>query len=310
MGFTELKTQNFKVRAMTIKRSIQLGLLTVVCAASLPSIVNAEMAAAPVVFAPHRAIYELSIDGSSAGSGVTSIGGRIVYELTGSACEGYTQNMRFVTVTSNSEGGSQTTDLRTSSWEQVPAQKLRFSSSTYNNDELAEQARGTAQRAGPQDAPSVELAKPEKKSFAVPKPVYFPMQHSAALIQAARSGKSYFSADLYDGSENGAKVYTTSALIGQRVAPGASSIKALAGQKAGTTLEAVPAWPVSISYFAQVTDGQAKHKDETPLYEMSYRFHENGVTSNMRLDYGEYALKGELKELVFLEPSTCPADKP
>lgn len=279
-------------------------------AALAPVAAIAETGSSPVVFAPHRAIYELSIDTSSPGSGVSGIGGRIVYELTGSACEGYTQNMRFVTVTSNSEGGSQTTDLRTSSWEQVPAQKLRFSSSTYNNDELAEQARGQAQRAGPLDAPSVELAKPDKKSFSVTAPVYFPMQHSAALLQAARAGRSHFSADLYDGSENGAKVYSTSALIGLPVPPGKRAIKALTGQKAGTTLDSVSSWPVSISYFAQAAPGQPKHKDELPLYEMSYRFHENGVTSSLRLDYGEYALKGELKELVFLEPSPCTAVTP
>lgn len=270
----------------------------------------AEVMTPEVAFAPHRAIYELSIDGSSPGSSVASVNGRIVYELTGSTCEGFTQNMRFVTMTSNSEGASQTTDLRTSSWEQVPANKLRFSSSTYQNDESTEQARGTALRSAPQETPTIDLSKPEKKSFKAASPVYFPMQHSAALIQSARAGKTRLSADLYDGSENGSKIYTTSALIGGRVAPGAASIKALAGQKAGTALDAVPSWPVSISYFAQIKDGPVKHKDEVPLYEMSYRFHENGVTSNLRLDYGEYALKGDLKELVMLEPSACAADKP
>ncbi|MEQ1577497.1 MAG: cell envelope integrity EipB family protein [Hyphomicrobium sp.] len=297
---------------MTVRRCELAGLALAAGCVALTAPARAEMSAPTVGFAAHRAIYELSIDTSSTspGSGVSSIGGRIVYELTGSACDGFTQNMRFVTVTSNSDGGNQTTDLRTSSWEQVPATKLRFSSSTYQNDEIAEQARGTALRATPQDAPSVDLAKPEKKSFAISAPVYFPMQHSAALIQSARDGKTHFLADLYDGSENGSKIYTTSALIGHRLAPGTGAIKALAGQKAGSALDAVPSWPVSISYFAQVTDAQVKHKDEVPLYEMSYRFHENGVTSDLRLDYGEYALKGELKELVFLEPSTCPADKP
>ena len=257
---------------MMVMRFGLAGAAAAVCAIALAGQVAAEMATSPVTFAPHRAIYDLSIDTSSPGSGVSGIGGRIVYELTGSACEGFTQNMRFVTVTSNSEGSNQTTDLRTSSWEQVPAQKLRFSSSTYQNDELAEQARGTAQRASLQDAPTVDLTKPEKKTFSVSSPVYFPMQHSAALIEAARAGKTYFSADLYDGSESGAKVYSTSALIGQRLAPGAGPVKALVGQKAGTALDAVPSWPVSISYFAQGASG--KHKDELPLYEMSYRFHE------------------------------------
>ncbi len=261
---------------------------------------GAEVVTAPVTFVPHRAIYQLEIDRTSAGSGVSDVNGRIVYELTGSACEGFTQNMRFVTVTSNSEGGSQTTDLRTSSWEGVPAKKLRFSSSTYLNDQLTEQARGTALRNGLSDVPSVDLAKPEKKTFELGSQVYFPMQHSTALVDAARAGKSHFTADLYDGSEQGAKVYSTSAIIGERVAPGVR--KSLAGLKGGEALDQVPSWPVSISYFAK---GNTAHKDELPLYEMSYRFHENGVTSEIVLDYGEYAMKGKLKELVMLEPTPC-----
>ena len=67
--------------------------------------------------------------------------GRIVYELTGSACEGYAQNMRYVTQTMNQDGAAQTTDLRTSSWEAVPPLKLRFSSSTYQNEQPADQTR-------------------------------------------------------------------------------------------------------------------------------------------------------------------------
>jgi len=295
---------------MTNKRSALAGLFFLTCTLALTAAAQAETIASPVVFAAHRAIYELSIDSSTPGSGVAAVTGRIVYELSGSACEGYTQNMRFVTVTSNSEGSGQTTDLRTSSWEQVPAQKLRFSSSTYSNDQLAEQARGTAQRPSLQDAPEVDLAKPEKKLFNIGSTVYFPMQHSAALIQAARTGQKQFTADLYDGSESGSKVYMTSALIGNKLEPGKGAVTALAGQKAEMALGAVASWPVSISYFAKTGDAPVKHKDELPLYEMSYRFHENGVTSNLRLDYGEYAMRGELKELTFLEPSSCPAGTP
>lgn len=266
----------------------------------LPAMAAATEITSPVSFVPHRAIYQLEIDRASAGSGVSNVNGRIVYELTGNACEGFTQNMRFVTVTSNSEGNSQTTDLRTSSWEGVPAKKLRFNSSTYLNDQLTEQARGTAERKGLSEAPSVDLAKPEKKTFDLGHQVYFPMQHSAALIDAARTGKTHFAADLYDGSEKGAKIYATSAVIGQRVAPGPN--KSLAGLKGADALDTVPSWPVSISYYAK---GNTAHKDELPLYEMSYRFHENGVTSEIVLDYGEYAMKGKLKELVMLDQSAC-----
>ena len=57
-----------------------------------------------IVLAPHRAVYEMSLANTRGGSGVTAVSGRMVYELTGSACEGYTQNMRFVTQMVNQGG--------------------------------------------------------------------------------------------------------------------------------------------------------------------------------------------------------------
>ena len=111
-----------------------------------PAAAQAGPALKEVVFAPHRAIYDLSLESAQSGSGVASVNGRIVYELSGNACEGYAQSMRFVTQTVNQEGAVQTTDLRTSSWEEVPARRLRFSTSTYQNEIQAEQTQGVASR--------------------------------------------------------------------------------------------------------------------------------------------------------------------
>src|SRR3974390_1291731 len=71
-----------------------------------------------ILMAPHRAVYDMSLANTRGGSGVTAVSGRMVYELTGSACEGYTQNMRFVTQMTNQGGNAMITDLRSSSWEE------------------------------------------------------------------------------------------------------------------------------------------------------------------------------------------------
>lgn len=49
--------------------------------------------------------------------------------------------------------------------------------------------------------------------------------------------------------------------------------------------------------------------DQTPSYELSFRYFENGVTSNLKIDYGEFSIKGELKELTALTPGKCPETK-
>ena len=53
---------------------------------------------------PHRAVYDITLVDARPGSGISELTGRMVYELTGSACAGFTQNMRFVTLSTNQEG--------------------------------------------------------------------------------------------------------------------------------------------------------------------------------------------------------------
>lgn len=256
----------------------------------------------PVHFAPHRAVYELSLADSSAGAGVSGVAGRMVYELNGSSCDGYTQNMRFVTVMTNQEGTETLSDLRNSSWEDADGKKLRFSSTQYQNDELADASQGDAARSkGTTPVVGVDLVKPSKKRVALPNDIYFPMQHASTLVQAAKNGVKLLTANLYDGSEKGEKYYLTSTAIGREYAPGAKPLSAAA--KGGEKLAGVASWPMSISYF----DAGKDQEDQLPAYELSFRYFEDGVTSDLKIDYGEFAIKGELKELTFLEPGKCPA---
>ena len=260
--------------------------------------------AGQVSFVPHRAIYDLTLAKTLPGTGVADLNGRLVYEITGSTCEGYTQNMRFVTRTTNTDGQSQTTDMRTSSWENVPARRLRFSTTNYQNETVAEQSQGDATRAELDSAVSVKLMKPGKKSAAIPAGTYFPVQHSMALIEAARAGKTILIAELYDGSETGEKIFSTSAAIGKLAVAEPAKMPALV--KNADKLSNVPSFPVSISYYE---NADAK-KDVIPSYEMTYRFHINGVTSELHVDHGEFAFRGELKELELLPQSKCATGAP
>lgn len=252
-----------------------------------------------VVFAPHRAVYDLSLDKAQSGSGVAGVNGRIVYELSGNSCEGYAQSMRFVTQTLNQDGDVQMTDLRTSSWEEVPARRLRFSTSTYQNELPAEQTQGVARRAQGSGAATVDLVRPEKREVKLNGDIYFPIQHSMAIIQAARAGRTILAADLFDGSETGDKIYATSTAIGRQTKPGTGPVVSLA--KGVADLDRVPSWPISVSYFP-VSPARG---DAVPLYEMSYRFHDNGVTSSLRINHGDFAIVGALKELTYFEASPC-----
>lgn len=255
--------------------------------------------AQPVSFAPHRAVYDISLERSASGSGVTAITGRMVYELQGSRCEGYTQNMRFVTRMTNQDGSEHVNDLTSSSFEDVATKVLRFNSTQRRDAEVVEQTSGDAREAAGAKGIAVKLSKPEARVVMVSPAAHFPMRHSEDLVSAARAGERQFIANLYDGSEKGAKVYATSAIIGG-VSVGATTDVA-ADLAARDTLKGLQSWPVSIAYF----DPVATAKDVVPSYELAFRLFENGVSSKLVIDYGEFAVRGELSDLVYLPANDC-----
>jgi hypothetical protein len=209
--------------------------------------------------------------------------------------------MRFVTVMTNQEGVETLNDLRNSSWEEATGSKLRFSFSQYQNDTAAEASQGDATRAKTGGKVAIDIAKPAKKHVKLPAETYFPMQHARALIASARAGRTLLKGYLFDGSEKGEKYYLTNAVIGKR--EGNSGTALPASLKNPGRLAAVASWPVTISYFEVGRDNE----DSTPSYELHFRYFENGVTADLSIDYGEFSIRGELKELTLLDAGKCAA---
>jgi hypothetical protein len=252
----------------------------------------------PSKLVPHRAIYEMSLDDARTASGITGIDGRMVFEFTGSECDGYSLNMRMVTQMTDSQGQTNLTDLRSSTWEQGDGQKFRFQSQQYLNDKLGDVTIGRASRDTPGAAVKVMISQPARGELDLSDKVLFPTQHSLALIDAAQSGQSMLQAQLYDGSEKGQKVYETTAIIGKEIAPGADkNLEVVAKEKGLAELES---WPVSIGYF------EPKLGDLTPSYQIDFRLYANGVSRELLIDYGDVSIHGTLTSLEYLKAEACP----
>ena len=259
-------------------------------------------AAEPIKFAPHRAVYDVTLARAAPGSGVSDMSGRLVYELLGGSCEGYTQSMRFVTKSSSSDGTEQVNDMRSTTFEEEAGRNMRFTTTQYKGDDgSAETTQGQAGRAAAGGAIEVELVKPEKKALSLPATVYFPIQHSIAMIEAAKAGKTLFVGDVYDGSEKGDKVSATNTVIGAaRAQPSDVLPTPVANFE---KLKALKYWPIATSYFEK--DKSFDKKDGLPTYEMAAHFYENGVSTRLMMDYGDFTLKGDLTELTFLADPVC-----
>ena len=246
----------------------------------------------------HRAIYEMTLDDARSASGITGIDGRMVFEFTGSECDGYSLNMRMVTQMTDTQGQTNLTDLRSSTWEQGDGQKFRFQSAQYLNDKLGDITMGRAVRETPKEAVKVKLSQPSAAELDLSGPLLFPTQHSFALIAAARTGQGLFQARVYDGSEKGQKVYDTTAFIGTEVQPGSDAKLEQVAKDKG--LGELASWPVSIGYF------EAKGGDLTPSYQIDFRLYENGVSRDLLIDYGDFSIRGTLTSLEYLKATECP----
>lgn len=274
------------------------SLLAAVAFGAVCALSHQALAFAAKKLVPHRAIYEMTLEEARSASGVSSIDGRMVFEFTGSSCDGYSLNMRMVTQLTDSQGQTNLTDLRSSTWEQSDGKKFRFQSAQYLNDKLGDVTMGRAVRVTPDEPIKVKLSQPSRAEINISGQILFPTQHSIALIEKALGGESLFQARIYDGSEKGRKVYETTAFIGTQVGAGAEAgeLETVAKEK---KLGQLPSWPVSIGYF------EPKNGDLTPSYQIDFRLYENGVSRDLLIDYGDFSIHGRLSSLEYLKAKKC-----
>ncbi len=279
-------------------RAAVCGFLTALGLAAAAAATAPASASGPIL-APHRAVYDMALATAGAGAGISALSGRMVFELKGNACDGYEQHMRFVTQTVDRRGQPTISDQRSIFREDAGANKFQFESSQYRDDRLTETVEGAATRTKDGDKLQVRITRPAAKRIDFARPVVFPVEHSIRLLEAAQTGQRLFSADLYDGSEKGAKVFATTAVVGDRRDAGVNGT--LEPAEGAKPLDKLAAWPVSLSYFET---GESR-EDAVPAYELSFLFFENGVSRKLLIDYGSFAMTGRLIDLKMYPTKPC-----
>jgi len=253
-------------------------------------------AAAPL--APHRAVYDLTLAKSGGKRPVQAVHGRILYDFSGNACEGYVLQFRQVSEIDSGEGKVALSDLRAATWEEGDAKSFRFNSENKVNERVVDAVDGNAGRDG--SGVSVKLSKPKPKSFNLDAKIVFPTEHVRRVIEAAEAGKTLLELSVFDGSESGDKVFSTLAVIGNVIGPGEKlPDDAAAGNPA---LASLKRWPVTISYFEL---GSAKTGEQTPAYSIGFELYENGVSRALALDYGDFVVSGVMSQLELKEATSC-----
>jgi hypothetical protein len=248
-------------------------------------------AAGTATLVPHRAIYDLKLDSAQDSSGITGLTGRMVYEFNGSDCEGYTTNFRFVTRVDMEEQPQRVTDQQTTTFESGNGDKFRFVNKTFVDQSLTKEVRGDA--ALLKDKTEISLTKPEtaKEDLELSQ---FPTRHMQDLISKAVAGEVFYQTKLFDGSEDANKVMATTVVIGKSAVSDDEETKNMGPLAKENT------WPVSIAYF-----DENEKTEGLPSYRINFKMYRNGVTRDLKMDYGDFSMTGKLVNLQLFDAPKC-----
>ena len=243
--------------------------------------------------AGHKAVYEISLAKAKPGVQVVGISGQVAYEIKHD-CLGWNTRFDF--------------DMEYTYISQAPL-RVRSTITSYENMgdwsynyHLERKAKGTVidGRKGyairKEGGLHVNEEQPEQKESVFDLPVLFPMAHTHEIIQKAKQGKRFFSADIFDGFDDTGvmNVNTVITPLDDRMAYNrGDAVAALKGDDHEY-------WRVSLGYFPR-----DNHDEAQSIYEMRATLYGNGVLDDILLNYHDYEISQELKSIEYLPEQQC-----
>lgn len=276
-------------------RSVEIPLaLMGLCLATV--VAEAQTVPAAAGLQPHRIAYEVTLDPARSPGNFADARGLMVLEFTGNACDGYATNFRQVTDLAGADGDRRQLDFRVNLWEGEQGKRFRFAMRNTVNGRLTRDADGEATR-NRDGSIAVRMKKPRGQRSDLDGAALFPSAMTLDLIAAAQAGKRSFSAQLFDGSEGGEKVYDVAATIGGPLAGERQG--RLEPVMRGKNLDQLARWPITVSYF-ETTPG-----DRVPVYRMKSITFANGVLSDLVFEFPEFSLAARAVRYEELPREAC-----
>ncbi len=261
-----------------------------------------------VDIAAHRALYTMSLDHAKTDSGVTGAHGEMGYQW-GETCDGWTVEQRYELTISYAESQDVKIVSNFVTWESKDGLHYRFNQKETRNGTVDEEIRGSAQLDGPGKGGTATFEKPQPQTMKLPPGALFPSAHTILLIQKAEAGDNFVSRQVFDGATVEGAVLV-SAVIGAKVEPksnAASDVNADPKTKPdpnapGTLDDPVlqrPGWRIRLAFFP------ADQNAEKPDYELGMLLLDDGISRNMKIDYGDYTIRAKLAKIEPLGKPHC-----
>ncbi len=257
-----------------------------------------EIAANAITVTPHRAVYDLTLARAKPGSGIEDVAGTLRFEWD-DTCDGWALNQTLNLTINEGEDDEHTTTSTSASWESKDGSLYRFSGRQTATGEGPETYRGSATFATPGGKGLAHYVQPEAKDMPLEPGTLFPAAHTLLVLHKAQEGERLVTRSVFDG-EDTEGVSLVSAFIGAPLAPDkAQGLLPKALRKSPLLTGAT--WPVQFAFF------EPSSETGEPAYEMEMVLNAQGVVRTLKIDYGEFSIKGTLKKLERLKGPHCPA---
>lgn len=268
-------------------RAITLAALSILLLPTSPSM-------AATMLAPHKALYDIRLVSRHSGADVLNISGQMLFEGK-MTCDAWTTDHHFKLIYEYADSPPMQVVSDFTTYEPFSGTDFDFTSRRERNGEVFEELRGHAAR-NPDGTGKAVYSLPEGLEFDMPRGSLFPIAHTAEIVSQMQAGKKIFSAPVFDGSDQEGPVEINT-IIGKPV----PDIKAVVpdAKAIDTGLLTAPAHNVRMAFFPL-------NKPEPEAdYEMNVVLHDNGVISDMLIDYGDFSVTQKLTALEKLEKPAC-----
>ncbi|MDE8349505.1 MAG: DUF1849 family protein [Acidocella sp.] len=204
-------------------------------------------------------------------------------------CSGWGTTQHMTLLIRNADGSLNKSVSDYMTWESKDGKTLTFVLRERDNDgKLVTDDAGTATRTGPDDSGQVVYATPSGRLMPLPPGTLFPMAHTETLLAGGADGKKTIAVPLFDGTSDSGAQNTFIAILGHH-GPQPSPFPALAK---------LPSTDVDISFYDR------RNSDQVPNFRSQMRYYDDGVATNILLDFGDFVMRGKLDKLT-IPASTC-----
>ena len=259
--------------------------------------------AAAIGLVPHRALYDVNLTSARTGSQIINIRGKMFFEWKPS-CEGWITEHRFTLTYDYADSPSMTIGSDFSTFESFDGKNLDFSSRRKKDGEVYEELRGKANLDLEDGAGKAIYSMPGGLTFDLKRNTIFPTSHTINLVRKARQGSGFMKTMIFDGSDDQGPVEVNS-FIGKPFDKGIKSVlrnsAAFKPAAAGAIDEKMlgPGWKIQMAFFPTLAD------EVTSDYELTMAFHENGIISDMMIEYGDFSVSQKLVALEQIKSDSC-----